>query len=220
MPDGLPEMSENSGKSASIIQILAAVLVVGAVWLHFTEHIGKLEKRIVLLEADSKALAPLSQVMRGYQPERAPSHAYEALQATGPANAPGPATDSALAWCPASEDGGQEWIELQYEKSVLAGEIRIHTNYNPGAIVRVLGGTDEGELRELWAGTAPQEPIQVIAISPPAAFTRVKLEIDTAKIPGWNEVDAVALVDGAGVLTWAHSAVSSSVWSKPAPAPR
>ena len=216
MPDGLPEMSGNSRKSASIIQILAAVLVVGAVWLHFTEHIGKLEKRIVLLEADSKALAPLSQVMRGYQPDRAPSHAYEALQATGPANTPGPDTDSALAWCPASEDEGMEWIELRYEKPVLAREVRIHTNYNPGAVVRILGGTDEGNLRELWAGTAPQDPIQVIPISPPVEITRIKLELDTAKIPGWNEIDAVALVDGAGMLTWAHSAVSSSVWSKPA----
>jgi hypothetical protein len=108
MPDGLLQMSGNSGKSASIIQVLAAVLVVGSVWLHFSERDQQLEKHIALLEADAKALAPLSKVMRGFQPNRATPHAYEALQATGPANAPEPGADSALAWCPAAEDGGME----------------------------------------------------------------------------------------------------------------
>lgn len=60
------------------------------------------------------------------------------------------------------------------------------------------------------------ETVQTLAISPPAEITRVKLEIDTAKVPGWNEIDAVALVDGAGVVSWATTATSSSVWSKPA----
>lgn len=58
------------------------------------------------------------------------------------------------------------------------------------------------------------ETVQTLAISPPAEITRVKLEIDTAKVPGWNEFDAVALVDGAGVVSWAATATSSSVWSK------
>lgn len=58
--------------------------------------------------------------------------------------------------------------------------------------------------------------MQTIAISPPAEITRVKLELDTAKVPGWNEIDAVALVDGAGVVSWAATATTSSVWSKPA----
>lgn len=208
-------MSGNSGKSASIIQVLAAVLVVGSVWLHFTERDQQLEKRIVLLEADAKALAPLSKVMRGFQPNRATPQAYEALQATGPANVPEPGADSALAWCPAAEDGGMEWLELRYEKPVLAAEIRIHASFNPGAVVRVLGGTDEENLRELWAGTSLAEPVQSIAISPPAEITRIKLVLDTAKVPGWNEIDAVALIDATGTSVWAQAATGSSVWSKP-----
>lgn len=190
-------------------------MILGSIWLHFGGRIGKLEKRIELLEADSKALAPLSQVMRGFQPNRATPNAYDAVQATGPANVPGPGVDSALAWCPANEDGGMAWIELRYEKPVLAGEVRIHASFNPGAVVRVLGGMDDGNLRELWAGNSPAEPIQSIPISPPAEITRIKLELDTAKVPGWNEIDAVALIDAAGAPAWAHSATSSSVWSKP-----
>ncbi len=191
-------------------------MILGSIWFSVTGRIGKLEKRIELLEADSKALAPLSQVMRGFQPNRATPNAYEAIQATGPANVPGPGLDSALAWCPANEDGGMDWIELRYSQPVLAAEIRIHASFNPGAVVRVLGGTDDGNLRELWAGTSAAEPMQVIGISPPAEITRIRLELDTAKVPGWNEIDAVALIDPAGAPTWAATASSSSVWNKPA----
>ncbi|MGL5018663.1 MAG: hypothetical protein ACRDBP_11035 [Luteolibacter sp.] len=192
---------------------IAALLVVG--WLNVEERFSKLESRLLKLEADSKTLAPISNLMRGYQPNRAEPDAYAAKQATGPANVPAPGADSALAWCPAAEDEGMEWLELHYEHPVLVQEIRIHTTFNPGAVIRVLGGSKEGDLQEMWAGTGPREPIQVIPISPPVEMNRIKLEIDTAKVPGWNEIDAVALVDDAGRSTWAHTAVSSSVWSKP-----
>lgn len=191
-------------------------MILGSIWLHFSDRIGKLENRLLKLEADSKTLAPISNIMRGYQPERAGPDAYAAVQASGPANVPAPGADSALAWCPAAGDEGMEWIELRYESPVLVKEIRIHASFNPGAVVRVLGGTDDGILRELWSGTSPAEPIQVIPISPPAEMTRIKLELDTAKIPGWNEIDAVALIDAAGTTIWAATATSSSVWSKPA----
>ncbi len=190
-------------------------MILGSIWLHFSGRISKLENRLLKLEEDSKTLAPISDIMRGYQPDRERPDAYAAIQASGPANVPAPGVDSALAWCPAAEDKGMEWIELHYESPVLAKEIRIHTTFNPGAVVRVLGGPNGGDLQELWAGTGPQEPIHVIPISPPTEMTRLKLELDTAKIPGWNEIDAVALVDAAGKTIWAHSAICSSVWSKP-----
>ncbi len=102
---------------------------------------------------------------------------------------------------------------------MLTGEVRIHASFIPDAVVRVLGGTDEGNLRELWTGTGPAEPIHSTDISPPAEISRIKLELDTAKVPGWNGIDAVALIDQGGTPAWAHAATSSSVWSKPANPP-
>lgn len=215
MPDGRPEMSGNSGKSASFIKVLALIMLVGAIWLHFTSRIGILEERIVRLESDSEVLSPLSKLMRGHQPGRATPHSYEAVQATGATNVPESGVDSALAWCPDQENKGMEWLELHYAKPVSATEIRIHASFNPGAIVRVLGGTAEGDLREIWSGTSPAEPVQTIPLSTPAEISRIKLELDTSKVPGWNQIDAVAIVDGAGNPTWADTASSSSYWGQP-----
>ena len=209
-------MSENSRKSANIIPILVLAAGLGVGWFHFNERIEVLESRVNKLEAESRVLAPLLQVMGAVRPNQPVAHPYAAIQATGPANVPKPGADNPLAWCPAAEDGGAEWLELRYDKPVLAAELRIHASFNPGAVVRVLGGTGDGDLRELWTGVSPAETVQTIPISPPAEITRIKLELDTAKVPGWDEIDAVALIDAAGAPTWAATATSSSVWSKPA----
>jgi hypothetical protein len=212
MPDDVCRMSGNPWKSASIIQIfaIAALLVTG--WLASEERFRKLENRILQLEEDSKTLAPISNIMRGYNPGRAGSDAYAAVQATGPENVGQPGTDNSLAWCPATEDSGGEWLELRYSAPVSATEIRIHASFNPGAVVRVLAGNAAGELMEIWAGEGVAQAIQKVAVSPPAEITVVKLVLDTSKVPGWNQIDAVALVDGTGKAHHADTASASSEW--------
>jgi len=198
-------------------------ILLGAGWLNFKERSDALEQRISRLEEDAKALAPLSQVMRGFQPGRATPNAYQASQATGPADAPQAGTDSALAWCPAEEDGGAEWLELRYDPSVVAVAVRIHANYNPGAVVRVLGGPNETSMTELWTGSGTQDTVQTIPIPSLTEIGRLKLELDPSKAPGWNEIDAVALIDAQGAAHWAKEAKASSAWGTPkqaSPTPR
>lgn len=204
-----------SWKSASLIQLVATGILLGAGWLNFKERSDALEQRIARLEEDARALAPLSQVMRGFQPGRATPQAYQASRATGPADAPQAHTDSALAWCPASEDGGTEWLELCYEPTVAAVAVRIHANYNPGAVVRVLGGAGKATLNELWSGSGTPDPVQAIPIASPTEIACLRLELDTSKVPGWNEIDAVALIDAKGTVHWAKEANASSSWGTP-----
>jgi hypothetical protein len=220
MQDGLARMSGNSWKSASLIQVfaIAALLIIG--WLNFEERFTKLENRLVNLEAESKTLAPISNIMRGYRPDRAGPDAYAANQATGPENVAQSGMDSSLAWCPEHEDGGAEWLELRYAKPVSTTEIRIHASFNPGTVVRVLGGTTADNLREIWAGNGVTQTIQVIPVSPPAEMALVKLELDTSKVPGWNEIDAVALVDVNGKTHYAEKATASSEWQKSNTSPK
>ena len=207
-------MSGNPWKSASIIQIFAitALLITG--WLNFDERFNKLENRLQQLEADSKTLAPISNIMRGYQPDRARSDAYAAVQATGPENVVQSGMDNILAWCPANEDSGEEWLELRYAAPVSTREIRIHASFNPGAVVRVLGGNADGQFREIWAGDGVPQNVQKIPVSPAAEIAVVKLLLDTSKVPGWNEIDAVALVDGTGKVHYAATATASSEWRR------
>ena len=193
--------------------------MLGAGWLNFNERVAALEQRISRLEEDAKALAPLAQVMRGYHPERATPQGYQASQATGPPNVTAAGSDSPLAWCPATEDGGAEWLELRYEPPVVATAIRIHANYHPGAVVRVLGGSDTATLTELWAGSGTPDAVQTLAISSPTKVGWLKLELEPAKAPGWNEIDAVALIDAEGIPHWANEATASSAWGQPKPAP-
>jgi hypothetical protein len=209
----------SSWKPASLIQLIVIALLLGVGWLNFRERFDALEQRLTRLEEESKVLAPLSQVMRGFQPGQATPHAYEAMQATGPPDATPPGIDSALAWCPAAEDDGTEWLELRYDPPVVAAQIRIHANFNPGAVLRVLGALGEAQMTELWAGGGTQDALQTFPIASPVELDRLKLELDTSQVAGWNEIDAVALIDAQGAPSWAREANASSVWGKSQPAP-
>ena len=183
---------------ASIIQVFVIVVLLVVGWLNFQEKTEALEKRIAALETEMKVMAPLSNVMKGYRPDRATPDGYQAVQATGAPNVVKPGADNALAWCPAQEDGGEEWLELGFETPVAASEIHIHASFNPGAVVRVLGAPEGGEWTELWAGEGSPDAMPTLAVSPARELQRLRLELDTGKVPGWNEIDAVALIDSDG----------------------
>lgn len=206
-------MFKSDGKSASLIRFLVLAGLVGAVWIRFEKRNEELEARVNALEADAKTLAPLSDALRGFRPGVPLPNAYAAMQATGAPNVP-EAGDNGLAWCPASEDAATEWLEVKFDPPVEAGEIRIHASFNPGAVSRVTGTTAAGETREIWTGTSPREPRQSIPVSPVVTIASLRIEVETARVPGWNEIDAVGLVDTAGIERWATSAASSSVWKE------
>ena len=42
----------------------------------------------------------------------------------------------------------------------------------------------------------------------------MRLEIASTKVPGWNEIDAVGLMDAKGDLTWADSARASTTYAE------
>jgi len=206
-------MPITSGNRASFAIALSCLASVVSVWVNFDNRTAKLEKRVAQLEAEARVLAPLAQLLRGYQPEVANAaqqveNPYAASQACGAPDVKEPG-DSPLAWRPAREDAGAEWLELHYSEAVPASEIRIYASFNPGAVVRVLGASsDGGELKELWSGESPKSPQQSIALNPPVPLSRLRVELDTSKVPGWNEIDAVALVDGNGAEHWAATAES------------
>ena len=102
------------------------------------------------------------------------------------------------AWRPGTPDSGAEWTEVWFERPVLATAIEIHQSLNPGAITRVQVRDLEGELHEVWAGEDPSrtcpavlridfEPLSV-------ASNSVRIELNTALIPGWNQIDAIKLI--------------------------
>jgi hypothetical protein len=145
-----------------------------------------------------------------------PGPYYEPIQATGPPNA-NSSGDSSSAWCPATANGGVEWLILEYEKPLVPKAIVLHENIEPGAVVRVTHYPTFGREQTLWEGayTPTEGANNMVATLPVTTATktqRIKVYLDTAAGPDWNEIDAVGMVDGAGQVSWAVGASASSAW--------
>ena len=141
-----------------------------------------------------------------------PKPSWSAAQATG---APDTATagDQASAWAPAAQDGGEEWLELTYAEPVEVGQVLVRETFNPGAISKVCLILSNGVEHAIWQGvqTAVPGPIDRVFPAPGGLIARgAKVYLDTKRVPGWNEIDAVALTDRGGALHWAAQAGASS----------
>jgi hypothetical protein len=53
----------------------------------------------------------------------------------------------------------------------------------------------------------------VVPVHPQSDVKCIKLYLDSVKVAGWNEIDAVGLVDEEGKTHWATSATASSTYA-------
>jgi hypothetical protein len=125
---------------------------------------------------------------------------WSARQATGPPNTMQDG-DYSTAWATRAQDGGPEWLELEYATPVHATRVRVRETYNPGAVVRIEGVSAEEPqvaVLTLWEGHDPtrQSPGWLEARFEPTQtlISKVRVHLDTALVPGWNEIDAVELI--------------------------
>ena len=136
-------------------------------------------------------------------------------QATGAPNTP-VAGDKTTAWASATADGQKEWLELTYAQAVQPLAVLVYETYNPGALTAVSVLDADGRETCVWSGTDPtgrerDKGVSVIPFQTTGKVIRVRLYIDSPAVKGWNEIDAVGLLDDAGKTHWAtHAAASSS----------
>jgi hypothetical protein len=178
------------------------------------------EGRVNELERVTHAQAALIEELREKidtieQKKNAPS--WSAPQVVGAPDSP--VGDRPTAWAPFTQDGGPEWLLTEFSKPVEVAQIIVSENCGPGAITRITAVTDSGFEVPLWQGEAPKvvapsnTPFTAVAN---VTANRVKIYLDTAKVPGWNEIDAVQLVGRDGSRQWVRSASASSTYgSKP-----
>ncbi len=171
-------------------------------------------KRLLLLLAlttQAHAITPMSPIQKakpgGTGPGWAPSQAIGAPDAE--------AGDNQKAWATLGADEGEQWLELDYALEVPIEAVRVFENHNPGAIVKIEALASEGPV-VIWQGEAPQKPephVFEVAAQAKATARRIRITLDTNKIPGWNEIDAVELIGRDGSRQWATSAKASSTYA-------
>jgi hypothetical protein len=140
-------------------------------------------------------------------------------QATGAPDTDG-AGDIETAWASLTPDGQDEWLLLEYAKPVVPREIHVHETYNPGALYKVSVFKLDGTEVEVWKGKDPtpvgtERGVSKIPVKVNFKTNRVKIYLASRDVPGWNEIDAVGVVDAAGKSHWATSADASSTYAEP-----
>jgi hypothetical protein len=151
-------------------------------------------------------------------------------RAWGPEQATGPpdthqAGDIQTAWASRTPDDQDEWLLLEYAEPVAAEAVLVYETYNPGALNRVTVFRLDGEEVEVWKGADPTprnsgKGVSEIKFRVPFKTNRVRIHLESTKVPGWNEIDAVGLRDSAGTVHWAVSADASSTYAQDNNVPR
>ena len=183
---------------------------------------------VTLVEGGSgfaKVLKP-GELMQLAREAQAAAAAHLTKRPGGPSWSPGQAAgapdtlqhgDYPTSWASQQPDGGREWLRLTYGKAVEVSEVNIHETYNPGALSKVSALLPDGTERVLWEGTGtPEEGVieRTVKVPPGIRSDQILIELDTARVPGWNEIDAVELVGRDGSRQWAAESTASSYYGQ------
>ncbi len=144
-------------------------------------------------------------------------------RAWGPEQVVGPpdtevAGDVQTAWASRTQDEQDEWLLVEYAEPVVPKEVRIYETYHPGAVNRVTAFRLDGTEVEVWKGQDPtsadsDKGVSKIPVKVDFKTHRVKIYIASKEVPGWNEIDAVGLVDQADKTQWAVAVDASSTYA-------
>lgn len=142
----------------------------------------------------------------GYSSEYRPhiyGEQYRASQILGPPQKLPQTGDSPCAWSPAEADGkSEEWIKVGFSKPLHPKQILIGENHNPGAISRVYAYDNTG--KEYLIAQEDQldsavEKGRLLSIrprlDPGILINAVKIVMNPAKVPGYNQIDAIGLTE-------------------------
>jgi beta-lactamase regulating signal transducer with metallopeptidase domain len=127
------------------------------------------------------------------------------------------AGDAVTAWASASSDGQEEWLICHYENMVVPESVAVHETTAPGALFKV-SVIKDGVETVVWEGEDPTpvdelQGISVIPIDIDFEVDTVKLYLDSVRVPGWNEIDAVGLRSTGGETQWAMTVEASSTYA-------
>jgi thiol-disulfide isomerase/thioredoxin len=149
----------------------------------------------------------------------APARQWSPEQATGAPDT-NTAGDLPTAWASMNPDAGPEWLQVEFAKPTEIAEVRIRETFNPGAINKVEAISADNKGTVIWEGTAEAKPAPSdMVVKPQSAVVsnKIKIHLDTTRVPGWNEIDAVELLGKDGSRQWAQAATASTTYADAQP---
>lgn len=174
--------------------------------------ISQLEARVRELEEELDALKPRTTPSLGGTQNR---RMWGPEQATGVPDTL-QAGDHPTAWASLDSDSGPEWLVVDFPKEVEVAQVRVRETLGPGTIFMVSAILADGSEKILWHGTEPtaEAPVEMeFNPSSQVRSRRIRVQLDTSKVSGWNEIDAVELVGTDGTRQWASGAWASSTYA-------
>jgi hypothetical protein len=188
-------------------------------------QISQLDQRLRQLEAGGPRRSRIFPGTTGLseEPAEPTTLTYPVKRAWGPEQVTGEpdtlqAGDISTAWASLEQDGGEEWLKLDYENAVDIAEVRVRETHNPGAVSKVTAITPGSGEATLWEGVEPKSapPVEMSFTVPNGVNAKsIKVYLDTKRVPGWNEIDAVELIGRDGSHQWAKQASASSTYAEP-----
>ena len=123
--------------------------------------------------------------------------------------------DKSTAWASKTADSQTEWLIVEFPSIEPISSVHIHETFNPGAVFQIDSVDWRGTETTIWEGVDPTAPtagsgVSIIALPTPVKTRRIKIHLDSAKFPGWNEIDAVAIIGSDGSKQHASNSWASS----------
>lgn len=139
-------------------------------------------------------------------------------QATGEPDTEG-SGDLVTAWASRTQDEQDEWLELEYDHAFQPTGVIVHETFHPGALNRITMFQSNSEETDVWRGTDPtprsaEHGVSIVPVTVPFETNKIRLYLASKEVPGWNEIDAVGLVDSLGKTHWAVRAQASSTYAE------
>lgn len=141
---------------------------------------------------------------------------WHASQILGNADAYPAGANLMTGWTPSTQDFGTEWIELRLSTAMYVTSVAIYEIYNPSAVQKILvtdNYVDDNTIpcshdncstltswHVLWEGQAGAiGAFMANELAPPVCMVPVlaevvRIELDTASVLGWNNIDAVRIL--------------------------
>ena len=109
------------------------------------------------------------------------------------------------AWIPRKE-GPNEFIEVRFARSIAAQQVTVVENFNPGSITKIELVDTKNVHHEVYSNPNPgplPEAFRTLEVRFPTAEYRtlgVKVYMNTAKVEGVNQIDAIGIADVASTM--------------------